>query len=95
MGGDVRRFGERVKPPHERRVYVMRLHVNDYGAVTVESYEYPEEDRTDLLPGHTTLYSRTRHQGDIDVRALLFDQYVNLATWLHRQGLWEQLAIDH
>lgn len=92
MGGVVRKFGARVKPASERTCYVMRVYVNDYGAVTVESYDYAHNDVCGLDPAHENLYTRTRHLGDYDVRALMYDQFVNLATWLHRQGLWEQLT---
>lgn len=83
-----------MKPLQDRRVYVMRIYASDYGDVTVECFDYPQQDMAGLDPADTTLYTRTRHHGDYDVRALLYDQYVNIATWLHRQGMWEQLPID-
>lgn len=78
---------------YARPHYYMAVKMDTRQRVLVESFDVITPiQRPSNIPS-SSLYSREYVNMPIDVRSILHDQYVNLATWLHRNGAWQQMDI--
>ena len=78
---------------YARPLYYMAVKMDPSDRILVESFDLPTPiQRPSAIPS-SSLYSRQWVSMPVDVRTILHDQYVNLATWLHRNGAWRQMDI--
>lgn len=64
------------------------LTVNERGQVELERFEVEQRFRP-VCVNNAQMYSVETHREGFSVRQLLHSAPVDIATWLHRSGLWD------
>lgn len=67
--------------------------LSPYGGVESERFEVPYDMRPVWL-NPELVYSVERWSAGFSIRDIMRSAPVDLATWLHRSGLWDQMPAD-
>lgn len=82
-------MGEQLRPPALVTVMTLRA----YGGVDVERFETPYEFRPVWI-NPAQVYSVETHPTDSLIRDIVRTMPVDVATWLHRMGVWDTMPAD-